>query len=633
MIVPILLFSFPSHAQRQGEDLRQLLQLVEYLGVDYPEAVADGKVINQDEYKEMEEFASLILQKIEQSSLLKKSAPLQEQARMLSEAVSKKYDPSKISKITNKIRKLILEDAPIQAVPEQLLAYKQVAPIYQHRCSSCHGLQGNGDGQLAKTLSPQPTNFTLKERAIQRSILGLYQAIGSGIEGTAMTSYSDLDEKTRWSLAFYVGHLSLKQPNNGQQQKPGKSNLTLQDLVLYSPQSLLNEHSDLSIDKILMLRSKPEQFLKNQEETPFQTTKQLLSQSKETYLNQNKKQALTLAISAYLDGFELIENSLDAYDQELRKSIESKMMTLRHQIKNEQSEKIVIATFEAIEKEMSKAEQLLTASTLSNTTLFTSSFAILLREGLEALLVILTLSTILIRSKRSDVLKYVHFGWISALIGGAFTWLIARKLIEISGASREIMEGVAGLTAAIILFYVGFWLHNKSQAQQWQQFIKQAIQVRLNQGTLWGIAGLSFIAVYREVFETILFYEALLAQTNQNQFFALGWGILSGFITLALIAWLIIKYSIKLPIGLFFKVTTYLLLALSFILTGKAISAMQEANLFYITPLPVHFEFHWLGVYATWQGIIAQLFILLSACYLFFKQSKKESEQSLTPKS
>ncbi|MCI2282491.1 FTR1 family protein [Colwellia sp. MSW7] len=136
---------------------------------------------------------------------------------------------------------------------------------------------------------------------------------------------------------------------------------------------------------------------------------------------------------------------------------------------------------------------------------------------------------------------------------------------------------------------------------------------------MWGITGLAFIAVYREVFETVLFYQSLLTQTTSSQQLAVLSGFGTAVVLLIILAWLMIKYSIKLPIARFFSTTTYLLLALSFILAGKGIMALQEAAIISITPLPIEFNIAWLGINSTWQGIIMQLSILICSSALLFK--------------
>ena len=136
---------------------------------------------------------------------------------------------------------------------------------------------------------------------------------------------------------------------------------------------------------------------------------------------------------------------------------------------------------------------------------------ILLREGLEAVLVVAALAAFLRRSGQAQAMPYIHAGWLAALALGALTWFVATRLVEASGASREITEGVTGLVAAAMLLYVGYWLHDKSHAQAWQRYLMGRAQA-LGTGAAWGLALTAFLAVYREVFETVLFYQALWTQ-------------------------------------------------------------------------------------------------------------------------
>src|SRR6185503_20446670 len=101
---------------------------------------------------------------------------------------------------------------------------------------------------------------------------------------------------------------------------------------------------------------------------------------------------------------------------------------------------------------------------------FASAFLILLREGLEAILVLAAIIALLVKSGRRDALPWVHGGWIIALLLGGLTWWIASYVVRISGATREMTEGVTALVAAAVLLYVGFWMHSKSQASRWQTF-------------------------------------------------------------------------------------------------------------------------------------------------------------------
>ena len=139
---------------------------------------------------------------------------------------------------------------------------------------------------------------------------------------------------------------------------------------------------------------------------------------------------------------------------------------------------------------------------------------ILLREGLEALLVVVAMMAFLKKAERTDVLPYVHAGWIVALAAGGLTWAVATYLVDLSGASREMTEGFSAIFAAVVLLGVGMWMHQKSLAGRWQAYVKQKLSSALNKRSAIMLFVLSFVTVYREVFETVLFYAALWSEGN-----------------------------------------------------------------------------------------------------------------------
>ncbi|WP_289245024.1 cytochrome c/FTR1 family iron permease [Methylophaga sp. UBA678] len=602
-LMMMLSFIHAAHANDAQSDTRQLMQIAEYVGADYSAAVANGEVINEAEYSEMTEFSALAVEKTRQ---LDNGQHALEAALKLQQAVTNKQNPDVIHAITVDLRNILIKLSPDVSLPSELLPIQQVKQLYQQNCSACHGAMGQGDGTLAASLDPTPTNFTDRDRAMNRSLIGLYDAITNGIEGTAMVALSHLDEKQRWSLAFYAGSLAF-QDHTGMATVP--TAMTIQDFVSNSPQTLLNKYPTLDDDTVAQLRSHPEPLFASND--PLAMAKQQLKAAHTSYLSGDYKAAQALAVSAYLDGFELAENALDAYDPQLRKDIEKSMMAFRQLTAQSEKQDDITALLEQTNHQLSQAQDLLSADTLSDSTLFTASLVILLREGLEAMLVVLALVTVLVKTERRDAVKYVHAGWVFALIAGVATWWAAQNLISISGASREIMEGVGALMAAVILFYVGFWMHSKTNAAAWQAYINQHVHRHLSKGTLWGLAGLSFIAVYREVFETVLFYQALLTQSAASQSMSIATGFVTAVVILGLLFWVFVKYSLRLPIRTFFTFSTYLMLALSFVLIGKAVAALQEADLISISSLPVDFALSWLGIYSTWEGLSAQLVIVM----------------------
>ena len=606
------------------KESRQILQMAEYIGVDYSEAVVDGEVANADEFAEMQQFASLILQKGQalQSAELAdfdlSSTSVIVNTQALKQAIVAKSSIGEIQHLSQQIRQQLLALSPALQLPTTLLPQSQTNTLFENNCSSCHGPTGEENGPLAKSFSPQPTDFTERERALNRSLLGLYDAISAGLDDTAMRAFSELNGQQRWSLAFYAGSLAftktarLPENANSKSKKLAQPTIALKSWINNNPMQIAAERTDLSLPQVEQWRAQPALFF-GHSDSPIATTKTNLIAAVDAYRAGDIAQAQTFAVSAYLDGFELIENNLDARDSAMRRSVESKLLNFRNVLSVASKEQLVSAELKQILHQLEQVDNTLNNEVLSNNAMFSASLITLLREGLEALLVVLALITVLMKTQRQDAIRYVHLGWVSALIAGGLTWWVAENLINISGASRELMEGGAALLAAGILFYVGYWMHSKTLASQWQQYIQHNVERHLSTGTLWGLTGLAFISVYREVFETILFYQSLLTQAvgDGSQVSYMWYGLVSAVVALTLVAWLMLKYSLKLPIGRFFALSAYFMLILAFVLAGKGVSALQEAAVIGISPFPIDVSISWLGISATWQGVLTQGLILL----------------------
>ena len=640
-------FSASTSAQQLGQidpvkESRQILQMAEYIGVDYSEAVVDGEVASEDEFAEMQQFAKLILQKgtaLQDANLADfdlSQTSVVANAQALQQAILAKSSMDQIQELTQHMRQQLLAMSPALQLPANLLPKPQIEKLFETNCSSCHGPAGEGNGPLAKSFSPQPTDFTEKERALNRSLLGLYDAISAGLNDTAMRAFTELNDQQRWSLAFYAGSLAFAQDaqgtettHNQQTSKAPHLKIALQSWINNNPVQIAAQHDNLTLADVEQWRATPAVFF-SPSDSPIITAKTNLIAAVDAYQKGNLSQAQTLAVSAYLDGFELIENNLDARDSGLRRTVESQLLNFRNVLSVAANNEQVNVELQQILAQLDQVDNKLSGEVLSNNAMFSASLIILLREGLEALLVVIALITVLIKTQRQDAIRYVHYGWITALIAGGVTWWAAQSLINISGASREVMEGGAALLAAVILFYVGYWMHSKTQASQWQQYIQNNVERHLGTGTLWGLAGLAFISVYREVFETILFYQSLLTQSvgDGSQASYVWYGLIAAVAILALITWLMLKYSLKLPIGRFFSLSAYFMLILAFVLAGKGITALQEAAVIAITPFPMDVSVSWLGISATWQGVLAQSALLV--LFVILLSRKETSPDTVT---
>jgi high-affinity iron transporter len=330
--------------------------------------------------------------------------------------------------------------------------------------------------------------------------------------------------------------------------------------------------------------------------------------------------AVTLALSAYLDGFELAENSLRLLDEPLVQRIELAMVDYRNALKANVAYAQAEAAARDVTDALDKARARLSEDALSPWAAFLASFVILLREGLEAVLVVTALAAFLRRSGQGHAMPYLHAGWLAALALGAITWFLATRLTEASGASREITEGITGLVAAAMLLYVGFWLHDKSHAQAWQRYLMGRARA-IGPGAAWGIALTAFLAVYREVFETVLFYQALWSQAPGREAAILG-GLGAALAALAAVTWAMLRMSLRLPLGLFFGASGILLAALAVVLAGNGVAALQEAGVVPVTPV-AFFNVGWLGIHANAQSLAAQAVLAVLTIVILLRSRKR----------
>jgi high-affinity iron transporter len=612
-LVLLILLSRPIFA-----DTQQLLQLIDYVGVDYAVAIDQGEVINQGEYEEMQDFAAGIVQQVGALPEQTIKAELIKQAGLLSQVIMEKRPAEDIRQLTVQMQRQITTAYKVVVVPRKQPDLLKAQRQYQQLCASCHGVGGGGDGPAAVGMEPEPINFKDVERYQQRSVFGLYSTITQGVADTAMPAYGHLSEEERWSLAFYLGGMASQ---SKVVDVTGSPLLELKTMTTTTPAQAQQLDTEKGADIMAYLRHHPELFYGKKSNLSF--TKQKLLDALAAYKNGDIEMAYQAAVEAYLEGFELEEQNIKALDKALMLEIEAAMTGLRNKIRLNESAELIENEILLINQKLTLAEQLLSDTSLSGMTAFSSAFFILLREGLEALLIVAALIAFLIRTERRDGLRYIHIGWISALIMGVITWWVSLSLVTISGASREITEGLAAIVAAVVLLYVGFWMHSKVSAAKWKKFIDDNMQKALDSGTLWTLTGLSFIAVYREAFETILFYQALWVQTNEaGKAMGLG-GFMAALAVLVVAAWLIMRYSARLPLRQFFAVTGALMFILAVVFAGKGVAALQEAGL--IISTPVNFiRLDLFGIYPNLQGLLVQLSMIILAVILWNKTSAKD---------
>jgi len=629
-VLALLMLCSLSVSARADQSAQIIWRLLDYVSVDYAGAVSDGKVVSEAEYAEMVEFTASISERLAQLPPTSAKLDLIGQAKLLQGAVRRKAPSDEVARLAKKLAGDLLSAYPTPLAPSTAPNIARVVPLYQEQCASCHGATGGGDGAVAKGLEPPPIAFTDKERAGKRSLFALYQVIVLGLDGTAMASFEHLSLEDRWALAFYVGQFAYpdaegKRGDELWQQDPSLRGRIpdLQALAQITPEALAEQIGDDKARALTaFLRRHPEK-LQAEKTAPSGATLAIararLAESLRAYEKGDHRAAGDLALAAYLDGFEPIEPILSARDAMLMQRVERAMIDLRAAIAKRAPGAEVRVLFKSVGTLLDEAETALASRETSWGATFVGSLTILLREGLEALLIVVAMIAFLRKANRTDVMPYVHGGWIAALIAGGATWVAATYFISVSGASRELTEGFGSLTAAIVLVFVGVWMHGKAQAGAWQKYVRDRLSHALSQKSAWFLSLLAFVVVYREVFETILFLAALWTEGSES---AVLVGLVVAVIALAATAAALLRYSRQLPISQFFQLSSILIAILAVVLAGKGIAGLQEAGWLNIWPLVGFPRIEFLGLYPTGEGVLAQILTLITMVAGFWYTSR-----------
>ncbi|MBI5463032.1 MAG: cytochrome c/FTR1 family iron permease [Gammaproteobacteria bacterium] len=623
----LLLLALPGLALA-SPDLSKLVQLVDYVGVDYRGAVQDGKIVNPAEYDEMRDFTRAIEEQIQQLPETINTANIHASARQLAQLVEQKRTPDTVAATAAELRHTLIGTFEIAVVPRMAPDLPRARQLFSDNCAACHGLTGQGNGIQARSMDPAPTDFTNGERYGQRTVYGLYSTISAGVGDTAMRGFTELSDEDRWSVAFLVGQMATTETARDAgkaalaAKAPASALADLQRFTVTTPDEAGAAYGNGGAEVMAYLRAHPESMFANA--APLDYARDTLAASLDAYRNGQRETAYKLAVAAYLEGFELVEHSLDTVDSELRAQVETEMTNYRNLLRNDNAINVVEDQATRVRQLLDEVSTRLSAEgSLSTGAAFASAFIILLREGLEAILVIAALAAFLIKTERRDAMLYLHYGWVSALLLGMATWIASMYLFDFSGAGRELTEGVGALVAMAVLFYVGFWMHSKTNAVQWKRFIDGSVQKALGTGTLWGLTGLSFIAVYREVFETILFYQALWVQADMPAQTMLVSGLGSGIAALVVLSWLILRYSTRLPLRQFFSATSIFMFVLAVVFAGKGIAALQEAGKLPLDPIDFP-RIDLLGIYPNLQGLAVQGGLLMLAVLILWISGLKQ---------
>jgi high-affinity iron transporter len=507
----------------------------------------------------------------------------------------------------------------LDELPTRTPSLARGAEVYGANCASCHGALGRGDGPAAPGLDPQPTNLAHSAALMDQSPLDYYRRITIGVVGTAMPSFElQLPAQDRWAVALYATLLRLPRPSGDVPPALHSFPVTgrMSDVELLDSLAT-KDTSAVALARVAAIRSaQPDATAGSSAQVFGQVRRQLES----TYVLARKgdSSASTSAFDAYMT-FEQVERGVRAKNPGLAAALEGDFAALRAQVAGGAAP----AELDSIQRHLAlgleQAERSL-GDRLSPANLFFQSFVIMLREGLEAILIVGALLTFLVKMGVSHRRREINLGVAAALGASLLTAFAVETVFHLTPARQEVLEGATMVVATLVLFYVSYWLLSKMEVIKWNHFVKSKVSDALTSGSSLALASAAFLAVYREGFETVLFYKALfLTGASSGGSMPIVAGILVGASILVGVYFAISRFGVRLPLRPFFGVTSAFLYYMAFVFAGKGVAELQEGGVLPTTIVSWAPRVPALGIYPTVESLLAQgvLAILLLAALVW----------------
>ena len=578
--------SFAESLKQESQDnVKKIIMMLNIGAKEFEEGVKDGKVVVAPEYEESQIFLqqaterfSKISEKIKNEKELNKISP---HFPKLLEMINNKADSQKVWDKVNILNSELMKtfEIEINKTPITPVSLENGKNIFEKNCSSCHGLTGNGDGPMAKNLNPSPAKLSDPKLTGDKNTEAYdnFEVINVGIANTGMKAWAGtLSEGQIWDVTYYIRTFSN---NNVRLQSVNQEVTTIEN------------NSDS----------------KNTEQVVSEVRK-LVLKSYDQFEKGKIENAAESAFDAYMT-YEKIESNLISQDKPLGVKLESAFSDYRVEIKRGAPLQDIKKLHNTILLDLSKAEELL-KDKVGFSGLFLQSFSIIVREGFEAILIIAALIAFLRKSKNESSIKTIHIGVIVGILGSFLTAYVVHELLHLNMASQELLEGWIMLVSVVILFWVSYWLVSNIDNKKWQKYINTKMHEALSKGNTFTLSAVAFISVYREGFETVLFYKALFLYAGKTTGGIVP-GFVAGCIVLAGVFYLVNHLGMRIPIKWFFGFTSVLLYYMAFTFMGKGIHELQMGEQFSLTAVEFLPSISWLGMYPTWETFIGQAILFL----------------------
>ncbi len=647
-------------AAAQDHPARRLSNIVAVAVEEYAKGVDEqGKVLLEVEYQEAVDFladATTVAGRLSGAS----AATARTALDSLTAAVRERRPPAAVTALHATFVQALGSDGALE-LPSRAVSIASGQRLYAANCASCHGERGLGDGPASAGMTPAPPGIGSAVEMHDVSPALMYRVVTVGIAGTPMISWSGaLTSDERWDIVAYLTSLRATpaQAREGEglflqqcsscDRATGSADGAVSSALTRLPPELDSfawqaARSDAQLAEAIRLglpgTAMPPKGLTAPELDAMVAYVRTLSlrDSGTVAATTGRRDGSAAAreVMALIDGAltagragrtgEANDLAFDAYiafeplETPARGKAPGPVAAMERQFLEL---KAALRSNDIPAAERARAAiriglpgiVTLTRPPETGWAAFIQSFLIILREGLEAILVVGAVVTFLIKTGHRDRLRSIWIGAGLAIVASAATAIVLQTTLRAMPASREILEGMTMLVAVVVLFSVSYWLISKVEAAKWQRFIREKVSAALERGGGRALATVAFLAVYREGAETALFYQALFNE-GSSAMLPLILGMLLGFVVLAVIFTFVYRFGIRIPLRPFFAVTSTLLYFMAFIFAGKGVRELQEGNALPVTVLPGFPQLDVLGIYPTVETLLAQL--LLVALFVF----------------
>ncbi|HEU4682318.1 MAG TPA: FTR1 family protein [Gemmatimonadales bacterium] len=521
----------------------------------------------------------------------------------------------------------------LDEIPSRPPSLARGAEVYQTNCASCHGTLGGGDGPAGLGLDPRPADLTNATALADQSPLDYYRRITMGVIGTAMPAFElRLPPHDRWAVALYASLLRLPPPSGDIPTDLHAFATTgrMSDAELLKA-FRARDTSGATLARVAAVRSFQADMSASATSHVFSEVR---AQLESTYVlaRMSDSSAGTKAFDAYMT-FEQVERGLRAKNPGLAAKLESSFAALRGLIAEGSSDANIEEVRKRLTLDLERAERTL-GDDLSPASLFLQSLVILVREGLEAILIVGALMTFLVKLGASERKRDINIGVAAAVGASLLTALALETVFHLTPAKQEALEGATMMLAMAMLFYVSYWLFSKMEVVKWNHFVKSKVHNALTSGSSLALASAAFLAVYREGFETVLFYKALYLSGGGGTGMPILGGMVAGTLVLVGVYIAISRFGVRLPLKPFFGVTSALLYYMAFVFAGKGVVELQESGLLPTTMISWAPRVPVLGIYPTIESLLVQgvlLVLLLGALVWTFGIQPRRQQYAVEP--